>query len=408
MLLKKLTIDRVDSKKKGKSLFKIGVLVLAFVLIFWLGILVGDGGLRLGGLKSENKTLPKNLDYSSVEQVYNSLKQNYDGQLDLSKLMDGLKHGLTQATGDPYTDYFSPTEAKDFNNQLNGTFQGIGAELGKDSDGNMVVVAPIAGFPADKTGLKAKDIIAYINGTSTSNMSIDDAVTKIRGPKGTKVTLKIIRDKTQSLSLTITRDDIRIPSVTSKILAGNIGYINISEFSSDTGSLSSQVADKFKQGKVKGVILDLRGDPGGELNAAVDVSGLWLANGQTVLTTRRGGIIENTYYAQGPSTLSGIPTVVLIDNGSASASEITAGALRDNKAATLMGVKSFGKGSVQDIINLADGAMLKVTIARWYTPAGKNIDKQGIIPDKVVDRSDTDIKAGQDPQLDAATAFLNK
>ncbi|MGZ6005205.1 MAG: S41 family peptidase [Candidatus Saccharimonadales bacterium] len=379
--------------------------VVFILIIFGLGFSLGNGKIRIGGLKSEQKHLPTKLDYSSVQQVYDSLKQDFDGQLDVNKLLDGLKHGITEAAGDPYTDYFSPKEAKAFNDQLNGTFQGIGAELGKDANNNLIVVSPIAGFPAAKAGLKSKDIIAAIDNTSTQNMSVDQAVSKIRGPKGTDVTLKIVRGNA-GLTLKITRDDIRIPSVTSKILTGNIGYIQISEFSGDTIDLAAKAANNFKQAGVKGVILDLRGDPGGELNAAVGVSSLWLKDGATVLTERRGGTVVQTHNATGGAVLYGIKTVVLIDEGSASASEITAGALRDNGAATLMGVKSFGKGSVQEIINFSDGGELKVTIARWYTPNGKNIDKQGITPDKVIKRSDDDIKAGKDPQLDAAKSYF--
>ncbi len=406
MAFKRLKSD--GQTAKGRRTINFVVKLLAVIVVFWLGVMFGRGNLQLNGLKSENKNLPQDLSYSSVERVYDSLRQNYDGQLNVNKLMDGLKHGLAQATGDPYTDYFSSSEAKDFNSQLNGTFQGIGAELGKDADGNLIVISPIAGFPADKAGLKAKDIIAYINNESTAGLSVDQAVNKIRGPKGTKVTLKIIRKQNQTLNITITRDDIKIPSVTSKTLDGNIGYIAISEFSDDTSRLATQAANNFKQAGVKAVVLDLRGDPGGELNAAVDTASLWLNNGKTVLTTRRNGAIQDTYYAHGQSPLAGIPTVVLIDNGSASAAEITAGALHDNKAATLIGTKSFGKGSVQDIVDFGDGSMLKVTVARWYTPNGKNIDKQGIEPDKRVERSDDDIKNGKDPQLDAATALLNK
>jgi len=190
-------------------------------------------------------------------------------------------------------------------------------------------------------------------------------------------------------------------------LAGNIGYLQITEYSDDTARLAKEAAAKFKQANVHGVILDVRGNPGGYLDAAVDLSSLWLSN-KTVLTERRGGIVVQTFKSQGSAPLAGIPTVVLIDEGSASASEITAGALRDNKAATLIGVTSFGKGSVQDIQDLQGGAQIKVTIARWYTPSGKNIDKQGIKPDQEVKRSDADIKADKDPQLDAATAFLKK
>ncbi len=401
-----------DSRSAKRSVISIisGSLTKAIVIlgIFWLGLAVGSGHIQIGGLKSEQKILPSNLNYSSVETLYDSLRQNYDGQLDANKLLDGLKHGLVQATGDPYTDYFTPAEAKDFNNQLNGTFQGIGAELSKDKDGNLIVVAPIDGFPAQKAGLKSKDIIIDVNRLSTANMTVDEAVGHIRGPAGTKVVLKILRNKSQTISLTIIRSEIKIPSVDSKMLKSNIGYIKISEFSSDTGDLAHKAADNLNKKGAKAIILDLRGDPGGELSAAVDVSSLWLKPGQTILTTRRDGEIVDTYRAHGPSTLVGIPTVVLIDDGSASASEITAGALHDNHAATLIGVKSFGKGSVQDVINLADGALLKVTIARWYTPDGRNIDKQGISPDKSVKLSEADSNANRDPQLAAAFSYLNK
>lgn len=394
--------DKNNSKKWLSKL----TAVFVCAAIFALGYGLGAGNIKLGGLKSEQKNLPKDLNLNSVQQVYDSLKDNFDGQLDVNKLLDGLKHGITQAAGDPYTDYFTPEEAKNFQDQLNGTFQGIGAELSKDSHNNLIVVSPIAGFPAEKAGLKAKDIITGIDGASTVNMSVDQAVSKIRGPKGTVVSLKIVRDNTQ-LTIKITRDEIKIPSVSSKILSGNIGYIKINEFSSDTGELARNVAEKFKLANVKGVILDLRGNPGGELNAAVDVSSLWLKQGSIVLSERRDGQVIQTHNSNGNSILKGVKTVILIDEGSASASEITAGALHDNHVATLLGVKSFGKGSVQQIVNFGDGSMLKVTIARWYTPDGKNIDKQGISPDKTILRTDADIKAGRDPQLDAAKSYLN-
>lgn len=401
-----------EATNKPKRFVKSTAKILLFVVIgfslFWLGLGVGNGSIQIRAFKSENKNLPKDLDYKTVEQVYDSLKQNYDGQLDVNKLLDGLKHGIAQSIGDPYTEYFTPKEAKDFNDQINGTFEGIGAELGKDKDGNLIVIAPITGNPAEKAGLKSKDIIINIDGKPTSNMSVDEAVGNIRGKAGTNVTLKVVRNKSQTLSFSIIRANIKIPSVDSKIINGNIGYMKISEFAPDTGDLAQKAAESFKKANVKGVILDLRGDPGGELSAAVDVSGIWLTQGQTVLTTRRDGIVQDTYYAKGSSTLAGVPTVVLINDSSASASEITAGALHDNKYASLMGIKSFGKGVVQDIINFGDGSMLKVTIARWYTPDGKNIDKQGIEPDKIVKLSDADTKAGKDTQLSAAEAYLSK
>ncbi len=402
---KPLGASTVKRTGRFKRLIKPLETVIITVGIFILGFSFGNGSLHLGGLKSEQKNLPDKLDYSTVQQVYDSLKQNFDGRLEVNKLQDGLKHGLTQATGDPYTDYFSPSEAKDFDNQLNGTFQGIGAELGKDADNNLIVISPIAGFPADKAGLKAKDIIVSVNNVSTANMSIEQAVSRIRGPKGTVVTLKLVRG-TKQLTLKITRDDIKTPSVSSKILANNIGYIRVNEFSSDTVVLALKAANNFKQVNVKGVVLDLRGNPGGEVNAAVGLSSLWLNSDATILTERRDGKIIQTHTANGDNPLEGKKTVVLIDGSSASASEITAGALRDNKAAILIGSKSYGKGSVQQIVNFGDGSELKVTIARWYTPAGKNIDKQGITPDKIVEQLETLVKAGKDPQLETATNYL--
>ncbi len=387
--------------------------VRAFVVlfIFTLGVGFGNGRIRVGpdGLfrKSVSRNLPANLDYSTVEQVYDSLKSNFDGQLDTNKLLDGLKQGLATASGDPYTEYFNPTAAKDFSNELSGSFTGIGAELGKDANGNTVVIAPLSGFPAEKAGLRPKDIIAEVDGKSTADMTISQVVDKIRGPKGSQVKLKIVRAGSQ-LTLTITRDTITVPSVTSKIMDGNIGYLKISRFGDDTSDLSRKAAQDFKDKNVKAVVLDLRSDPGGLLTSAVDVSSLWLPVGKTVLTERRDGTIVHDYKATGNPLLNGIPTVVLIDDGSASASEITAGALKDNGAATLMGKKSFGKGSVQQIINFGDGSELKVTIARWFTPNGRNIDKQGIEPDKKVDRSDDDFKNNRDPQLDAALASLKQ
>lgn len=405
--------ETAESLKKSSAVKQIArktVIIVLAAAIFLLGWGIGSGRLAFGPdavyHRSVQKGLPANLDYKSVEQVYDTLKQDYDGKLDANTLLDGVKSGLAQASGDPYTEYFNAKDAKDFNNQLSGTFTGIGAELSK-KDNNLVVVAPLSGFPAEKAGLKVQDVIIQINGDSTANMTITDAVNKIRGPKGTKVTLKVIRASSQQLSFDIVRDDIKVPSVNSKIMDNNIGYIQITQFSDDTSGLARKAASDFKQADVKGVVLDLRDDPGGLLDAAVNVSSLWLPN-KTVLTERRNGQVVRTYTSEGDSPLAGIPTVVLINAGSASASEITAGALHDNGAATLIGIKSFGKGSVQQVEPLSGGAELKVTVARWYTPNGKNIDKQGIEPDKKIDRSDDDVKAGRDPQLDAATTQLSK
>ena len=384
--------------------------VVVVVIVFVLGVNVGNGSLQvslLPGVVSQNTSLPSTLDYSTVNDVYTTLKDNYDGKLTVSQLLDGLKEGLAASTNDPYTEYFNATQAKAFEGELNNSFSGVGAELGKDNGGNLIVVSPIKGFPADQAGLKAQDIITSINGESTTGMEIDAAVNKIRGPEGTKVTLAVVRNHAQALTFTITRTNIKLPSVTTKTLDGNIGYMQIISFSDDTVTLAQQAADQFKAAGVKGVILDLRGNPGGALDAAIGVSSLWLPSGTTILT-EKGTDGTQTYAATGDDSLNGVPTVVLIDGGSASASEITAGALHDNKVARLIGVKSYGKGVVQKLIPLKDGSELKVTIASWYRPNGQNINKQGITPDQTVNVNATDAAKGNDTQLQAAEDYLNK
>lgn len=399
----------LKSKGLGLKVLRSGVNVIILLAIFILGVNIGNGRIDFRDHKpAVSSNLPTKLDYSGVDQVYKALKDNYDGKLTQSQLEDGLKHGLATATNDPYTTYFTTKEAKDFSDQLNNSFSGIGAQLGQDSDKNLQVIAPIANLPADKAGVKAKDIITDINGVSTSGLSIEDAVGKIRGKAGTSVTLKIVRDKAEVLSFKIVRADINLPSVTTKTLDGNIGYIQISTFANDTSKLTEEAANKFKAAGVKGIILDLRNDPGGLLDAAVNVSSEWLPQGANVLQEKTGNTVVQSYTALGGNALEGTPTVVLINDGSASASEITAGALHDNKAAYLIGVKSYGKGVVQQLINFRDGSQLKVTVASWYRPNGQNINHKGISPDKEVKISDADAKAGIDTQLQAAQAYLTK
>lgn len=391
-------------------LLKTLVLLAGVGLIFAFGVGIGSGKIVVGRDRvyqngAQEKDLPEDLDYATVEHIYDALKSNYDGELSVDELLDGLKSGLARATGDPYTEFLNAEAAKEFDEDLSGTFTGIGAELGKDKD-SIVIIAPIDGFPAEKAGLKPKDVIVEINGESAFDLSITEAVKRIRGPKDTKVKLKVVRDS-QQLDFEITRASISIPSVESEILEGNIGYLKVSRFAEDTAGLSRRAAQDFRRANVKGVILDVRGDPGGLLDASVDVSSLWLDN-KVVLQEKRDGEVVRTYNSRGQALLKGIPTVVLINEGSASASEITAGALNDHEAATLIGTKTFGKGSVQQLHRLPSGGVLKVTIARWFTPDGKNIDKEGIEPDKKVERSDDDFKNDRDPQKDAALQLLKK
>lgn len=385
--------------------------VVAAVLIFGFGVGVGNGsitfGINNGYGQSRNTDLPARLDYSSVDQIYDSLRKNYDGELTVEELLDGLKKGLVSAAGDSYTEYLDPEAAKDFDEELNGTFSGIGAELGKEEQ-SIIIMAPIAGFPAEKAGLRARDVIVEIDGERAYDISISEAVNKIRGPEGTKVKLRVIRNDSEDLTFEITRQKITIPSVTSEILDGNIGHLKVSRFGDDTARLSREAANKFRQAGVRGVILDMRNNPGGLLEASVDLAEIWLERGDTILQEKRDGVVIKTYTAGGNPILRGVPTVVLINEGSASASEITAGALKDNDAATIIGTKSFGKGSVQSLVRFRDNSVLKVTIARWFTPSGQNIDKEGVEPDQTVELTDEDYQNNRDPQKDAALRHLRR
>lgn len=358
-----------SAKKRSVSYFTYIVSVIVFLLV---GFVAGNRIDQFG-------TIPDSS-LKPLQETYKALRQNYDGKLDDKKLVEGASRGMVEAAGDPYTAYFNKNEAKEFVSDLDGTFSGIGAELGKKDD-KLVVISALDFSPAQKAGLAPNDIIAKVNGEDSSDWSIDKAVSKIRGEKGTTVKLTIVRGD-QVIEPTITRDNITYPSVKTEESPGDIGIIRISRFGKDTASSARKAAEKFKD--KKGIVVDLRGDGGGYLEAAQEVASLWLDKGQIVVTERAGSDIKQTHRATGDNVLSGVPTVVLIDEGTASASEIVAGALQDHGVATIVGQKSFGKGSVQDVVELSGGAKLKVTIAKWYTPNGKNIGKHGITPDKII------------------------
>jgi carboxyl-terminal processing protease len=350
---------------------------------------------------------PSVLDLSSVQHTYSVLQAKFDGNLDVAALIEGANRGLVESAGDPYTVYFSEEEAKEFLDGLEGQFEGIGAEIGK-KDEKLLIVATLDDTPARKSGLRAGDVIAKVNDQDATTWSIDKAVSEIRGPKGTTVKLTVLRDDSELKEFSIVRDKINNPSVRAEV-KNDIGILRISRFGdTDTALLARQVAEDFRQRGVKGIVLDMRGNGGGYLKAAQDIAGLWLDSGDVVVTERRGEDVIETLRANGGPVLKDIPTVVLVDSGSASASEIVAGALRDNKAATIVGTKTHGKGSVQQIEDLPGGAKLKVTIAGWFTPSGKSINKEGIKPDTEVEISDADIAKERDPQLDKAKEILNR
>jgi carboxyl-terminal processing protease len=379
------------------------------VVLFGSGVLVGQGKLSFGGSAYNSQIgLPRNLEFSEINQVYQTLRNNYDGNLTQQQVIDGLKHGLAQSTKDPYTVFFTAAEANAFNSELQGTISGVGAQLELDQDGNVVVVAPLAGSPAEAAGLRAKDIIVMVDGKSTSGMTVNDAVLKIRGKKGSSVTLGVVRNITEPLTFKITRNTIQIPTAVTKILDGNIGYLQVSQFSDDTDRLVTQAVTGFQAKGVKKVILDLRDNPGGEVTTAVQLSSLWLKQGDLIVEQRRGTTVIDSRYANDTNSLHGLKTVVLVNGGSASASEITTLALRDHGAAYVIGEKTYGKGVVQQLIPFSDGSSLKVTVAKWYSPKGTNVNHNGITPDKVVTPTDEDYKNNNDVQLKAAEAWLQQ
>lgn len=389
-------------KKKGKTV-SLKTMVLAGILI---AVVAFVAGTRSTGVIASLAGKPAGqLDFSSVQSLYETLANKYDGTLDAQKLIDGAKHGMVSATGDQYTEYFNAEEASEFMNDLEGTFSGIGAELGKQNE-QLVIMSVIDNSPAAKSGLRATDKIVAVNDQPSSDWSIEKAVSEIRGEKGTTVKLTIVRGEEAPRDLTITRDTITDPSVKSEITADNIGILRISRFGeSDTTRLARAAAEQFREKNVKGVIVDLRGNGGGYLSAAQNLAGIWLDN-KVVVTERKGGNVTDTLRSGDNPILEGVPTVVLINGGSASASEILAGALKDNNAAQLVGEKSFGKGSVQTIEDLSDGGKLKVTVAKWYTPNGKNISKEGITPETIVGFTEEDAAANRDPQKDKALELL--
>lgn len=349
------------------------------------------------------KVATDTLDLSSVQKTYQALEANFDGKLDRQKLIDGASRGLVATAGDKYTLFMDAKEAKEFDSDISGNIGGgIGAEIGMRND-KPTIIRILENNPAEKAGLLAGDVISSINDQSVQGWTADRAAAAVRGEVGTTVKLAVLRGS-EMKEFTITRATVNNPSVESKVENG-VGILTITRFDDQTGDLAKKAAENFKQQNVKSAILDLRDNGGGYLTAAQDVAGLWL-DGKTVVSERTNGKVTDELKAEDDPVLAGIPTVVLVNGNTASASEIVSGALKDYKTATLIGEKTFGKGTVQKVLDMGKGTKLKVTVARWYTPSGKNIDKAGIQPDQTVKMSADDVNAGRDPQLDAAKKQL--
>ena len=395
-----------EKDTKSKRNFSTKFLILAVVFALAAGLLAGTSGSNLiveaasrVGLKIPVMA-SDSPDFSDARSIYYMLKSKYNGDISNEKLKAYLNKGVAAAAEDPYTEYYTEQEARELEKDLDGTIGGgIGAELGMRNN-KPTVVRPLKDSPAEKAGLKAGDIILAVNNKATANMSIEDIVRMVRGEVGT--TAKItIRRGSERMDISVKREEITSPDIETQI-KNEIGIIKLSRFGTDSAAKVRAAAEDMKHQNVKGVILDLRGNGGGYLQTGIDVAGVWL-NDKDVVSEKGKSNNPKTLKSGKQAILNGMPTVVLIDSSSASASEIVAGALKDHQAATLIGEKSFGKGSVQEMIDLPKGDMLKVTVANWYTPKGKNISKEGIEPDKKVD-----INNNRDPQLDAAVDYLQK
>ena len=346
------------------------------------------------------------FDFNLYWEVWDSLKQNHvsKNRLKDKDLFYGSLKGLAEATGDPYTVFLDPQETEEFYNDLSGTFEGIGAEVGIRND-VVTVIAPLDGMPAQKAGLQAGDKIYAINNESALGLSLYDAVKKIRGPKGSDVTLTIIRGDHTPQDIVVTRGIIVVKSVKTELRDDNIYVIKITNFNDDTLDLFNKAVKSALLSDPDGIILDLRNNPGGYLDMAISVASEWVEAGP-IVAEQFGENRRNEHPSNGKARLKDFPTIVLVNQGSASASEIVAGALRDYKKATLVGMTTFGKGSVQSVRGLSDGSALKVTVAKWLTPAGDFIDEKGLSPDIEVDMSSDDIDNDRDPQFDKAIELL--
>lgn len=363
-----------------------------------------------GSLKNTDRPLPKYLtkdvDFMMFWDVWNRAKKDYiKKDTPDTKLFYGALSGIVSSLNDPYSVFLDPDTAKEFNDDLSGEFEGIGAEIGFKA-GQLVIIAPLPGTPAEKAGLKAGDKILAIDKKNTATFSLEYAVSIIRGKKGTEVTLKIFRDgEKESRDVTITRNKIAIDSVKWEMKKDDVAYIKITSFAKDTEGKFAQAVRELIAKNPKGLIIDLRNNPGGFLETAVQLSGYWI-DGKTVVIEEFGDGKRDPYSSTTKPSLKDMKTIVLVDGGSASASEIVAGALQDYGKATLVGKKTFGKGSVQDLQQLKDGSAIKLTIAKWLTPLGRSINEEGIKPDVEVEITAEDVEKERDPQLDKAMSVI--
>ncbi len=394
--------------KHSSKYFIVFFILLAFLGGFGIGRLSGESPFKKS-LSNTELGKPATLDFSLFWDAWNLIETKFVDRSNLNKqaMIFGAIDGLAKSLGDPYSVFFNPKDAKDFSEELKGAFDGIGVEIG-NQDGTLTVIAPLEGTPAQKSGLGAGDKILKVDEKTTADLTLDEAISKIKGPSGSEVVLTVLKKgEKKPQEIKITRDKIEVPVLKTEIKDG-YAYIQLFSFNDKAGEEFKKAVAGALDKKIKGVVLDLRNNPGGYLEGAVELAGWFLNEGDLVVTEDYGNGKQIIHKAYGPSKLLGYPLVILINEGSASASEILAGALKDHGKAKLVGEKSFGKGSVQQLEELGSGASIKITIAKWLTPSGHSIDKQGIVPDEEVKFSAENYAAGKDDQKERAIEILHQ
>jgi carboxyl-terminal processing protease len=354
------------------------------------------------------------IDFSLLQKAWNQLGANYVDQtkIDKEKMTYGAVEGMVKAIGDPYTEFFNPEEARKLEEDLNGTFEGVGIQIGSKDD-SIKIISPIKGTPGERAGLRPGDTILAVDEKPTSDLSIDQVVSMIRGPKGSKVVLTILREKDKgSKDIEITRALIKVPTIEWKIVetenGKKIAHLNIFQFSDTVYQDFTKAGFEILDSNVDGIILDLRSNPGGLVNHANSILGWFVEKGQIILSEKDKDGNETKFKSNGPSSFLSYPLVILINEGSASASEIVAGAIKDIRDVPIIGQKSFGKGTVQKVINLDDGSIIKITIAKWFTPKGIAIQDTGITPNIEIEMTGEDYDNNLDPQMDKALEEIEK
>lgn len=402
------TLNEYYSSPASDKKIQLTSTIIACFVTLVIGVVVGLNWNTIAsklGIGKKNTDVSK-INFDSLNDVYMTLAENYDGELDETKIIEEAKRGLVNAAGDKYTYYMTAEEADKFNKDLEGDVgAGIGVEIG-ERDGFVKVLRTTEGNPARKAGVLAGDIIYKADGEDISGLSVEEVAEHLRGAEGTTVVLTVVRDNEEK-EFTLVRETINNASVYVNYRnGGKTAILTISRFDSDTGKLAEEKAKEIINKGCTKLIVDLRGNGGGYVTAAKDVASLWI-DGDLIVEQRSasGDYNEKTYANSGKAILKDMKTVLLVNGSTASAAEILTGALHDYNKATIIGEKTYGKGCVQALENFLDGSVLRVTIAKWYTPSGNNIHEEGIEPDKVVERSFEQINKDIDPQLDAALAY---